>query len=574
MLIIQYVKQFKKLLILALIFAAVNQVFSLLDPYIFQFIVDDYITKASEYTLHDFLRGVGLLLLAMAGVAFVSRVAKNVQQYFVSSLSERVGTAMYADSVTHTFSLPYQVFEDRQSGEILQKMQKARDDTKKLIENFVGIFFISLVGILFVLIYSSTVHWSIAVMFGTIIPLFGLITLRLSKGIKKAQTAIVKESAVLAGQTTETIRNVELVKSLGLENQEIDRLNTVNDKILKLELKKVKQVRLLEFVQGTSINTIRMLLLLLLGYLVFQGQVSPGQFFTLMFYSFFIFGPLSSFGAVIASYQEAIASTEELAKVLALPPEKEPDNPKHLDEISEIAFENVSFAYEDEPTLKNISLTIPRGKTVAFVGHSGSGKSTLVKLLVGLYKPQKGHITFNGVASTELHAQSLRKRIGFVAQETQLFAGTLRENLLFVNPNASDKRCKEVLKLAQVDHLLTRDRLGLSNKIGEGGIKLSGGEKQRLAIARALLRNPDIIIFDEATSSLDSVTEEAITQTIKDIAKQKPELIVIAIAHRLSTIEHADEIYVLDEGELVESGTHDRLRRQEGFYANLWNKQH
>jgi ATP-binding cassette subfamily B protein len=574
MLIISYVKRFKKLLILALIFATINQVFSLLDPYIFQFVVDDYITKAGEYVLSDFIKGLGLLLLAMMAVAFISRIAKNIQQYYVSSVSERVGTAMYADSVGHTFSLPYQVFEDRQSGEILQKMQKARDDTKKMIELFVGTFFISVVGILFVMIYLSTVHWSLVSLFFFIIPIFSYITYLISKKIKNAQAEIVRESAELAGQTTETIRNVELVKSLGLEDQEIRRLNVVNDKILDLELKKVKQIRVLEFLQGTSINALRMMLLFLAGYLVFQGVVSPGQFFTIMFYSFFIFGPLSQMGLVAAGYQEAKASTEQLAEVLSLPPEKKPENPTPLDEISSITFDDVSFQYDETPTLSNISLTVKKGTAVAFVGRSGSGKSTLVKLLVGLYKPQKGKILFNDVANDALDYEVLRKRIGFVAQETQLFAGTLRENLLFVNPKATDAQCKEVLQLAAVQHLLTRDRKGLSNKIGEGGIKLSGGEKQRLAIARALLRNPDIIIFDEATSSLDSMTEAEITKTIQNIAKHKPELIVIAIAHRLSTVEHSDEIFVLENGKVVEKGTHAQLRRKKAVYENLWKQQH
>lgn len=574
MLIWSYVKRYKKLLILALIFATVNQVFSLLDPYLFQFVVDDYINKVGEYSLREYLGGIGLLLLAMAGVALVSRVAKNIQQFYVSSVSERVGTAMYADSVDHTFSLPYSVFEDRQSGEILQKMQNARDDSKKLIELVIGTIFVSFVGILFVMVYAATIHWSITALMFLVIPAFSLITYFISRRIKDAQARIVRESAELSGQTTETIRNVELVKSLGLEHQEIMRLNNVNDRILGLELKKVKQIRLLEFLQGTAINTLRMMMLLLVGYLVFQGSVSPGQFFTLMFYTFFIFGPLRQLGLVVATYQEAMASTADLAEVLSLPPEKEPKDPKKLGDIQRIQFDNVTFKYEDEPTLTDIQFTIKKGQSVAFVGQSGSGKSTLMKLLVGLYKPESGTVLFNDIPSSKLHAKTLRQRIGFVAQETQLFAGTLRENLLFVNPSATDKQCRQVLRDASVEHLMTRTKKGLSSKIGEGGIKLSGGEKQRLAIARALLRNPDIIIFDEATSSLDSVTEAAITETIKNIVKKKPELIVISIAHRLSTIAHADSIFVLKKGHVVEQGTHTALQKSNGVYANLWNQQH
>ncbi len=570
MLLLSYVKRYKKYALLALLFAAINQVFSLLDPYIFGILVDNFIADISSPSTADFLSGIGVLLLAMAGVALVSRIAKNIQEYFVASVSERVGTDMYADSVDHTFSLPFQVFEDRQSGEILQKMQKARDDAKKFIRLFVDVFFLSLVGVFFVLVYSFTLHWSITVLFFTIIPLFSFIAFKLSGRIKESQQSIVRESAELAGQTTETLRNVELVKSLGLEQQEIKRLNKVNTNILHLELKKVKQIRLLVFLQGTSISTLRLLLLFLSGYLVFLQTITPGQFFTIMFYSFFIFRPLMEFGEFIAAYQEAKASNEQLREVLALPPEKTPASPQLVDRITSVSFNGVDFTYQQEDSaLVNVSCSFQAGQTIAFTGHSGSGKSTLVKLLVGLYSPNKGEVTVNGISLSAIDKSLYRSKIGFVAQETQLFSGTIRDNLLFVSPHATDEECIAVLKQASIDHLLGRE--GLDARIGEGGIKLSGGERQRLAIARALLRNPDILIFDEATSSLDGVTEQAITQTIRSL--QRSDLIVILIAHRLSTIMHADMIHVLEAGKIVESGSHDALARKNDAYAHLLRQQ-
>lgn len=571
----KYIKDHKKELAIALVLATINQIFSLLDPLIFRYIIDDYATKATQLSIDQFLSGVIILILASMGVAFVSRTAKTFQEYYVNLITQKVGTSMYATSVQHTFSLPYMVFEDRRSGEILQKLQKARNDTQALIESAIGTLFLSAVGIIFVLIYAFTVHWLVALAFLLMIPFLGIFTSVLSKRIKAAQKPIVAQAAELAGSTTETIRNVELVKSLGLEQQEITRLNRVNDRILGLELDKVKLIRLLSFIQGTTINALRSALLLLMLWLVAQGEITLGELFSLLFYSFFVFGPLSDLGRVFAQYQEAKAANEALDEILSLPPEKKPEHPKPIAKLKSIVFDKVGFHYQSNgnPSVEGISFQINAGETVALAGASGSGKTTLAKLLVGLYTPTQGKIEFNGIDSKKVDFDSLRKKIGLVSQETQLFAGTIKENLLFVNPSASDEECMRVLKQANIMSLVQRGDKGLDTKIGEGGIKISGGERQRLAIARALLRNPELIIFDEATSSLDSVTEGAITETIREIKKDRPEIISVIIAHRLSTIEHADKIVVLEKGHIVEEGNHSQLLRKKGLYYAFWRQQ-
>lgn len=573
------VKKYKGTLIGALILATINQVFSLLDPQIFRMIVDNYATKASVLTRQEFITGVGLLLLATVGVAFVSRVAKAFQDYYVNVITQRVGTELYAHSVDHAFSLPYAVFEDQRSGELLNRLQKARADSQSFISHTINTLFLSLVGIIFVLIYATIVNPLIGLVYFLIIPTLGSVTFFLSKKIKIAQQEIARETSALSGSTTETLRNVELVKSLGLEDQEINRLNNVNEKILGLELKKVKMVRSLDFVQGTLINALRSGILLLMLWLIYRGDISLGEFFSLLFYSFAVFMPLSMLGTVAASYQEAKASLAELSKILKLKPEVVPSVPRVIGKIEKIEYRNVDLKYSDESkeVLKDIDMEISSGQTVAFVGPSGSGKSTMIKLLAGLYSPSKGNILFNEIDGRELNFNDVRKRIGLVAQETQLFAGTIRENLLFVRPEASDEECLNVLNLVEANHILDRVNdsgdSGLDTRIGEGGVKLSGGERQRLAIARALLRKPDIIVFDEATSSLDSITEKKITETIKDIEKIHPELIKVLVAHRLSTIMHADRIYVFEKGRIVEKGTHEELLNLSGLYSALWREQ-
>ncbi len=575
-LLYNYLKNYRGLLFLALFLAAVNQVFSLLDPYIFRKIIDNYLTRIDQLAKNDFLQGILWLTLGAIGVALVSRIAKNFQDYFVNVIIQRLGTKMYSDSVSHSFSLPYMVFEDQRSGEFLQKLQKARTDAQLFITSAINVLFFSLVGITFVLVYAFILHWAVGLMYLSIMPILGVTIFLISRKIKSSQQRIIAQTAALAGSTTETIRNVELVKSLGLENQEIKRLNDTNEEILKLELEKIIIVRRLSFVQGTMINALRAGLTFLMYYLMYIHQLTFGQFFSLLFYSFLIFNPLQELGKVTQEYQEARASMDRLQEILRMPPEDKPVNPKVLQDLKAIDFKSVTFQYgsNDKPALINVDVSVKAGETVAFVGPSGSGKTTLVKLLVGLYRPSGGNVFFNGISVNDLDLEKFRNRIGLVAQDTQLFAGTIRENLLFAHPQATDEDCLAALSAAAAASLLSRGgAAGLETKIGEGGLKLSGGEKQRLAIARALLRKPDLIIFDEATSSLDSITEEQITQTIREIEKHRKDLINVLVAHRLSTIMHADKIFVLEKGKIVESGRHEELLEKRGLYAALWRQQ-
>ncbi len=574
-LILQYLKRYKKKLVLILGLATINQVFSLLDPQIFRLLIDNYAGRISDFTQANFLKGVGLLLLASVGVALVSRIAKNFQDYFVNFVTQNLGASLYARGVTHAFSLPYFVFEDQKSGEILQKLQKARIDTQTIITSAINIVFVAMIGLLFVLIYSFTIHWSIFLAFLALLPIVGGLTFYISKKIKQAQKDIVVRMGALAGSTTETLRNVELVKSLGLEAQETERLNIVNNEILGLELKKIKLIRTLSFVQGTLINFCRSSILLLLLWLIFNNVVTLGQFFSLLFYSFFIFNPLYELSNVASQYQEAKASNETLDEILNMKPEDTTHRTKEISSVTDLSFENVAFSYGDanRPALDKINLTIKPGETVAFVGPSGAGKTSLIKLILGLYQPTSGRISVNDIDLSHLKPETFKQKISYVSQDTQLFAGTIKDNLLFVKPDASDAQCLEALEQSAAIAIISRGSEGLNTRIGEGGLKLSGGEKQRLAIARALLRQPDLIIFDEATSSLDSITEHEITETIKAISKAKPHLITILIAHRLSTIMHSDRIYVLEKGIISEQGPHENLLEEKGLYAALWRQQ-
>jgi ATP-binding cassette subfamily B protein len=569
-----YLKNYWKLIALALTLAAINQIFSLLDPYVFKKIVDEYAFSPKKFTNEEYIKGIGFLILLSMGAAMISRIAKNFQDYFVNVITQQLGAQIYSDGLKHSLQLPYQQFEDQRSGETLGKLQKVRTDVERLISSFVSILFTSVVGIIFVMVYAFSIHWAIAPVYFAAVPLLGWISSVLSKKIKTIQKNIVSETTALAGSTTESLRNIELVKSLGLAKQEIDRLNGTTTKILALELKKVRYIRSISFIQGTFVNFLRSCILFLLLYLIFQDKLTLGQLFSLQIYSFFIFGPLQELGNIINVYREAEVSLQNFQDIISIPVEAKPKNPITINQIENLQFNNVSFKHQqsNHAALNNVNFTVNRGQTIAFVGPSGSGKTTMVKMLVGLYQPQEGEILINGNNGNSIDFDRFREQIGFVTQDTQLFSGTIKENLQFVKPGASNEECLDVLKKAACDNLLARADNGLDTIIGEGGVKVSGGEKQRLSIARALLRKPSLLVFDEATSALDSITEEEISSTIRQLSST-PNHITVLIAHRLSTIMHANKIIVLEKGHVVEEGKHEELLEEKGLYYAMWRQQ-
>ena len=595
--LLRYLKPHKWLVILVMTLAAVNIGFSLFDPIIFGKLINlanlHQVKPAPDqhFTWHDYLfiklnfinkngkkdhlYGIVWLLAASITVAMISRIAKNFQDYFLNVVIQKFGAKVFTDGLQHAMKLPYSEFEDQRSGETLSVLTKVRADVEKFMINFINILFGVLVGVLFVFIYAAIyINWSIPIAYLVGIFLLTVITNLLSKKIKIIQKNIVGQTTALAGSTTESLRNIELVKSLGLTRQEVERLNKNTYKILGLELTKVKRIRSISFIQGTFVNTLRQVILFILMWLIFHRWMDAGQLVTMQIFSFFVFGPLQEIGNILLSYREAEASLNNFHNLMQKAPEKEPIHPKHLGNIKTLSFKNVSFQHQTaaQKAISNISFDVRVGETIAFVGPSGSGKTTLMKLLVGLYRPQEGKILYNNLDETELRFDELRNQIGFVTQDTNLFSGTIKENLLFVNPSARDEDVRDALNRASCQNLLSRAEKGLDTTIGEGGLKLSGGEKQRLSIARALLRNPKLLLFDEATSALDSLTEEEITDTIREISSEGNQ-ITILIAHRLSTIMHADRIYVLEKGDVVETGTHEGLLNEKGLYYAMWRQQ-
>lgn len=569
-----YLKPHARLAWLALALAAISQVLALVDPIIFGKIIDGYAVHPGDKTDAELISGVLRLLGLAVVVAIGSRLARALQEYVTRLVVQKLGTQLFNDGLRQVMRLKYQEFAEMRTGETLSLLQKARADSERFINTFINTVFAAVVGISFLIWYSVTRHWALVPVFLIGVLVLGGLTGLLSREIRNQQRSIVRETNRNSGFITESLRNIELIKSLGLTFPEVRRLQAQTEKIFALEMLKVKRIRLLSFLQGSTLSLLKLGILFALLWLIFRDVLSTGELIAMQFISVAIFAPLQELGNIIVAWREAEASLLNFDTLMKKPVEKRPANPQRVGLVQDLSFEQVEFQHQgaSDKALDGVSFSAKLGDTIAFVGPSGSGKSTLVKLLVGLYTPQAGTIAFNGIPTQQLRYNEVRRQIGFVTQETHLFAGTLRENMLFVKPDATDADILTALEQASCLHLLERSPLGLDTPIGESGVRLSGGEKQRLSIARALVRDPRLLIFDEATSALDSLTEEQITATVRRVSQQSNR-ITLLIAHRLSTILHAQTIMVLERGRIVESGSHAELLEHKGLYYAMWRQQ-
>jgi ATP-binding cassette subfamily B protein len=445
-----YLRPHRGLVAVALLLAGLAQVLQLVDPLIFGHIVDQYALNPGGRPEAELVPGaLGWLVVAMA-VALLARLCGAGQQYVLQRAVQSTGREMFDDGIRHTLRLSYEEMESRTSGETMALLQKLRTDVERFVTSSVNVLYTTLVGVAFLVWYGVTRHWLLIPVFGLGVLLLAVVTGTLSQKIKRLQREVVRETAQMGGAITESLRNVELIKSLGLGRAERQRLGGYTARIFDLEMDKVRRVRTIALVQGTLVNVLRQSILFILLWLIFRTRLSTGELISFQLILNTILRPLRQLGDQILSYREAQASLGAFAGLLATPIEPRPEEPVDVGDIESLSFDEVAFRYRDatEYALEDITFEARLGDTIAFVGPSGSGKSTLVKLLVGLYRPTSGTIAIDGIPTTGLRYNRVRRQIGFVTQDPQLFSGTIRENLLLVKPDATDDEMLDSLHQA------------------------------------------------------------------------------------------------------------------------------
>jgi len=571
----RYAKGERGKIALIFLFVTLSQGFSLLEPYFFATILDKYLARPYEFESQAlFFKGLTTIMLMWIGAAFMARTFKNLQTYFVQTVADRIGIRVLEHSYSHVLSLPMEFHSKQKAGEVFRKLTKARDDVTTLFTVlFEKIFQNSFsITVVFIIVFWKSWHMG-AVLFG-FVPIFFVITQFFTKKIKRTQLEINKINEEMYGSSFEAVTHVELVKAFSSEKEEQKHLAHDNS-LSHLRLKKKSiAYQSLSFAQGTVINFARVALLWWGAVLSFRGLLSFSNVILFNFYSFYIYQPLYELGDVYTKYNEGTAAVDRLKEILDEPVTiKNAPNAQVVEKLDgRVEFKNVSFSYGEggRQILKNVSFALEPGKKLAFVGTTGSGKSTVIKLLLRFYEPTEGQILIDGRDIKEYEIESLHKRIGLVLQDNVLFNTTIADNIRYGSFNASDDQVVDALRRASLQPFIAKLADGITTKVGERGLMVSGGEKQRIAIARSIIKQPDILVFDEATSALDSHTEDEIRKSIMEVSKG---VTSITVAHRFATVVDSDEIVLLVNGEVAERGTHAELIKKAGEYSRIYNLQ-
>ncbi|MBI4782975.1 MAG: ABC transporter ATP-binding protein [Oscillatoriophycideae cyanobacterium NC_groundwater_1537_Pr4_S-0.65um_50_18] len=576
--LLQYGRTYRSQFWLATLCSVLNKFFDLAPPVLIGVAVDTIVQRQNSLMAKFGVADVKQQFLILAVLTVLIWVLESLFEYAYArlwrNLAQKIQHNLRLDAYQHVQDLELEYFEARSTGGLMAILN---DDVNQL-ERFLDfganeviqvITTVLLVGGGFFLIAPS-VAWMAVLPMPFI--LWGSIAFQ---GLLAPRYAEVREKvSLLSGRLSNNLSGIVTIKSFVTEAYEVDRLRTEseayrqsNRKAIALSAAFVPLIRMIILVGFTA-------LLVYGGLQAVEGTMAVGTYSTLVVMIQRLLWPLTRLGETLDQYQRAMASTNRVMNLLDTPIAIR-SGKKFLGDgrsiHGEIWFKDVTFAYRDRsPVVEHLSLHIPAGKTTAIVGSTGSGKSTLVKLLLRLYEIQAGSITVDGLELRDLDLHSLRQAIGLVSQDVFLFHGTVLENITYGSPSATLAEAVAAAEVAEAQEFIDQLPQGYDTIVGERGQKLSGGQRQRLAIARAVLKNPPILILDEATSAVDNETEAAIQRSLERITRDRT---TIAIAHRLSTIRNADRIYVMEQGKLVEQGSHDDLLEQRGIYTNLWRVQ-
>ncbi|KPK09766.1 MAG: ABC transporter [Anaerolineae bacterium SG8_19] len=565
-------------IVLATIYSFLNKLFDLAPPVLIGMAVDVVVSQEESLLAQLGITNVATQLVVLAGLTLIVWALESAFEYAYQikwrNLAQTLQHELRTDTYDHVQSLDMAYFEDQSTGGLMSILN---DDINQL-ERFLDIGANEVIQVVTTVLVIGAIFFALApgVAWMALLPMPFIIwgSIRFQRTIAPRYTNVRQQVGILNGQLANNLSGIATIKSYTAEAYEDKRIARLSDNYRDSNRRAIS-------LSSAFVPLIRMVIVLGFiaimvygGLMVVGGQLNVGAYSTMVFMTQRLLWPLTRLGQTIDLYQRAMASTARVFELLDTKSQiMDGRRPLPVGEVrGEVTFEKISFEYDDQnmPVIHDLSLRVPAGDTIAIVGATGSGKTTLVKLLLRFYDVQSGRICLDGQDLRDLRLTDLRRAIGFVSQDVFLFHGTVRENIVYGTFNASIDQVVEAAKIAEAHDFITALPQGYDTIVGERGQKLSGGQRQRLSIARAVLKDPPVLILDEATSSVDNETEAAIQRSMERIIVGRT---TIVIAHRLSTVRNADRIFVLEKGVLSEHGRHEELVAAKGIYASLWQVQ-
>ena len=562
-----YVKPYKGLLSWAIVITLAGSVLGPLRPYITKLAIDDYIAQGN-------INGLALISLVLLGIILLDGLKQYIATFLTQLIGQKAVLNLRMDIFRHLQKLSIRFYDRNPAGRLITRATNDVEALNEMLSSGVVTIIGDIMQLLFIVLLMFFIDWELTLIVLSILPLMIYATLTFKSKVRKAFQDVRGHLARLNSFFQEHVSGINIVQLFDRGKSEYKKHVSINKEYRDANIKTVYYFSvyypLIELLSSVAAG----LVIWYSGVRMLKGDITLGIVISFVQYIWLFFRPLQHLSDRFNILQTALASSDRIFRLLEeQDTAEEPENPKTIESFrDEIAFTNVWFAYNnDNWILKNISFKVKRGEKIAIVGSTGSGKTTIINVLSKLYDQRKGSITIDGIELSRIPEQSLRKIVGVVMQDVFLFSGTIRENLSFGNPRASDEEIRNAAKTVGADRFIEKLPGGYEYRVNENGSGLSAGQKQLIAFVRALLYNPEILVLDEATSSVDTDTEQLIEAATANLMKNRTSII---IAHRLSTVQHADRIIVMHKGTIKESGSHQQLLAKKGLYYKLYLLQH